>query len=131
MKVLVAEDDDGLREMLVRLFEHEGWEVVEARDGRDALLQYHKSIEQDQFFDAVVLDVGMPRLNGFAVGYNLRNLERFGDVRRAPHLYLTGHAELLPPEEELREGLVADAYLRKPFEAEELIAEIKKLTVKR
>lgn len=100
-----------------------GWEVFAAEDGRDALRMYHNTIEGDHYFDALLLDVEMPRLNGFAVGVNVRNLETFGEIPRAIHVYLTGHTDVVPPQD-LLDTLFADAYIRKPVEPEELLAQI-------
>lgn len=70
----------------------------------------------------------MPRLNGIAVGVNVRNLEKFGGVPRAVHVYLTGHDEELKIHgEELVEISFADGYFRKPFDIQELIAKVTEL----
>lgn len=124
MRVLIAEDDDDLRDLLALAFSSEQWEVLSAKDGRDALYVYHKAIHDDRYPDLLLLDVEMPRLNGFAVGVNVRNLEKFGDVPRAVHVYLTGHDDIVPPEQ-LLECLFADGYIRKPIGADELLGEIK------
>lgn len=129
MLVLLAEDDPDLRELLSILFDERGWEVLSAKDGRDALYVYHKAIHDERYPDVLLLDVEMPRLNGFAVGVNVRNLEKFGDVPRAVHVYLTGHDDVVPPEQ-LVECLFADAYIRKPIEAEELLSQIDGLVKK-
>lgn len=126
MRLLLAEDNDDLRELLSFLFDEHGWEVLSAKDGRDALYIYHKAIHDEQYPDVLLLDVEMPRLNGFAVGVNVRNLEKFGDVPRAVHVYLTGHDDVVPPEQ-LMECLFADGYIRKPIEPQELMAEIERL----
>lgn len=112
--------------MLVLAFETRGWEVLAGRDGRDALYVYHKAIHEEKYPDLLLLDVEMPRLNGFAVGVNVRNLEKFGDVPRATHIYLTGHDDVVPPEQ-LLECLFADGYVRKPITPDELFIEIEKV----
>lgn len=126
MRVLVAEDHDDLRELLKITLENAGFQVFAAKDGREALRVYHDAIEGDHYFDCLLLDVDMPRLNGFAVGVNVRNLERFGDVPRAIHIYLTGHGDVVPPKD-LLDCLFADAYLHKPVGPQELIDKINKL----
>lgn len=126
MRILLAEDNEDLRELLSIVFDEHGWEVLSAKDGRDALYIYHKAIHDEQYPDVLLLDVEMPRLNGFAVGVNVRNLEKFGDVPRAVHVYLTGHDDVVPPEQ-LMECLFADGYIRKPIEPQELLAQIDKL----
>lgn len=124
--MLIAEDHDDSREMLTLALQRKGWEVFSAVDGRDALRVYHNAIEGDHYFDALILDVEMPRLNGFAVGVNVRNLEKFGNVPRAIHVYFTGYDDVVPPEQ-LLESLFADGYIRKPVTAEELIVTIERL----
>lgn len=126
MRLLLAEDNEDLRELLSILFDEHGWEVLSAKDGRDALYLYHKAIHDEKYPDVLLLDVEMPRLNGFAVGVNVRNLEKFGDVPRAVHIYLTGHDDVVPPEQ-LMECLFADGYIRKPIEPQELLAQIDRL----
>lgn len=130
MRALIAEDDEDLRELLSILFDEQGWDVLSAKDGRDALFLYHKTIRDEKYPDLLLLDVEMPRLNGFAVGVNVRNLEKFGDVPRAVHVYLTGHDDVVPPEQ-LLECLFADAYIRKPISPEELLAQIDELIEER
>lgn len=130
MRCLVAEDNDDTRELLTLALRRSGWKVFAARDGRDALRIYHNAIEADEYFDALLLDVEMPRLNGFAVGVNVRNLEKFGSVPRAIHIYFTGHDDVVPPEQ-LLECLFADAYIRKPASLEELIVQIEELVNRR
>lgn len=125
MRILLAEDDDDTRDMLTLALEEEGWEVFTARDGREALRVYHSAIEGDRFFDLLLLDVSMPRLNGIAVGINVRKIEEFGEIPRAIHIYLTGYE--LETQRELLKIHFADAYIRKPFSAEGLIKKIKEL----
>lgn len=132
--------------MLVFALRDEGWEVFEAIDGLDALRVYHDAIAGYQIitttqgarelricdprsFDVIVIDVEMPRLRGFAVGVNVRNVEKFGTVPRADHVYFTGYDDVVPPEQ-LLETSFADGYLRKPIDSAELIAEIEKLVSK-
>jgi CheY-like chemotaxis protein len=127
VRLLLAEDNDDLREMLSVTLQQAGWEVFAARDGRDALRIYHDAIQDNDFFDVLLLDVEMPRLNGFAVGANVRNLEKYSDdVPRAAHVYLTGYDHAAPPEQ-LLETLFADGYIRKPVEPDALVNEINTL----
>lgn len=123
MRVLIADDEKDIREMLTTAFEVNGWEVTAAKDGRDALYLYHKLLNENRYFDLLLLDVRMPRLRGFNVGLNVRNLERYGGVPRAVHIYFTGDKDLLAPED-LIQSLLADAYIHKPIELDSLIATI-------
>lgn len=126
MRILIADNNTDLLEMLVIFFEANGWEVTAAKDGREALYFYHQLIHHEKYFDVLLLDVEMPRLNGFAVGVNVRNLESLSVAPRAVHVYLTGHADLVAPET-LISILFADGYVHKPFDPKELLAKINSL----
>lgn len=131
MRVLLAEDDEDLRELLSIVFDEHGWEVLSAKDGRDALYIYHKAIHDENYPDVLLLDVEMPRLNGFGVGVLIRRFEGFTNIPRAVHVYLTGKDDVVPPEQllgtEFAGVLFADAYIKKPVSSEELIEQIDKL----
>ncbi|MCD6359258.1 MAG: response regulator [Armatimonadetes bacterium] len=66
-RVLVVEDEDDIRALLtMRVAEH-GFEVVEARNGREALRELCKACAEDQLFDVMLLDISMPDVNGWRV----------------------------------------------------------------
>lgn len=95
-KVLLAEDNDDVRLMLKMALEHEGVEVVAVTTGMDALFEYYKAFHGDAPFPVLLLDCalagvnGQPSVDGFTVGRNIRNLERFTDsIPRAHHFYYT------------------------------------------
>jgi DNA-binding response OmpR family regulator len=117
-RVLVVEDDSDIAGVLRRSLGMEGYEVRIAGDGLDAL-------EQASMFspDAVVLDLGLPRLDGVEV---CRRLREDGDV---PILVLTARDALDSRVEGLDSG--ADDYLVKPFEREELLARLRALLRRR
>lgn len=129
MRVLLAEDNSDTRELLVIALESKGWEVFPAKDGREALTIYEKAIEDHRYFDALILDVAMPHINGIAVGVEVRSREKSGEIPRAVHIYLTGYEIPTKPEDLLRIHF-ADAYLRKPVELDELFAKIEELVEK-
>lgn len=105
-KVLIVEDEQHLADGLRFNLEADGFEVETAYDGREAL----EKIENNNF-DAIVLDVMMPKMDGFAVAKALRDAENF-----TPILMLTA---LGKPDDVLR-GFEAgaDDYLPKPFDLE-------------
>src|SRR5436853_1439344 len=110
-RVLVVEDDTEIGEVLRRSLRLEGYDVTLAGDGVAAL------DEADVFEpDAVVLDLGLPRLDGVDVAKQLR---ADGDV---PILMLTARDSLQDRVVGLDSG--ADDYLVKPFEREELLARL-------
>jgi two-component system response regulator MprA len=117
-RVLVVEDDTDIAGVLRRSLDKEGYEVRVAGDGEAALVQ-----AGDFEPDAVVLDLGLPRLDGVEVCRRLRN---GGDV---PILILTARDALEARVEGLDSG--ADDYLVKPFEREELLARLRALLRRR
>lgn len=112
MKVLIVEDDITLAKQLSQSLEHEGWTTENAMDGIDAL--YRATSES---WDAIVLDLGLPKLNGIAVLKGIRD-----EGITVPIVILSARDTLTQRIEGLNEG--ADDYLIKPFEMPELIARL-------
>jgi two-component system, OmpR family, response regulator MprA len=117
-RVLVVEDDVDIAGVLRRSLDKEGYDVRVAGDGEAALNQ--ASVFEP---DAVVLDLGLPRLDGVEV---CRRLRADGDV---PILVLTARDALESRVEGLDSG--ADDYLVKPFERDELLARMRALLRRR
>jgi two-component system response regulator MprA len=117
-RVLVVEDDEPIADVLRRTLRQEGHEVRSAADGVEAL-----AVAEEFVPDLVVLDLGLPKLDGAEV---LRRLRAESD---APILVLTARAELDDRVEGLDSG--ADDYLVKPFERRELLARIRALLRRR
>ncbi|MDA2805223.1 response regulator transcription factor [Nocardiopsis suaedae] len=114
-RVLLADDDRAIRESLERALMLEGYEVLTAEDGVQALTAAHA-----EPVDLLVLDVMMPGVDGLGV---TRVLRAEGD--RRPILMLTARVETSDRVAGLDAG--ADDYLPKPFELEELMARIRAL----
>ncbi len=117
-RVLVIEDDTEITDALRRSLRHEGYEVRTAGDGVEALDAAAEFIP-----DLVVLDLGLPRLDGIEV---CRQLRADGDV---PILILTARTETDDRVTGLDSG--ADDYLVKPFERQEFLARIRALLRRR
>jgi len=117
-RVLVVEDDTDIADVLRRSLRNEGYEVKTSADGVEAL-----DIAAGFVPDLVVLDLGLPRLDGVEV---CRRLRADGDV---PILMLTARAETDDRVAGLDSG--ADDYLVKPFERQELLARIRALLRRR
>jgi two-component system, OmpR family, response regulator MprA len=117
-RVLVVEDDSEITDALRRSLRHEGYEVRTAVDGMQALDTAAEFIP-----DLVVLDLGLPRLDGLEV---CRQLRADGDV---PILILTARTETDDRVTGLDSG--ADDYLVKPFERQEFLARIRALLRRR
>jgi DNA-binding response OmpR family regulator len=117
-RVLVVEDDHEIASVLLRSLRLEGYEVRSAGDGVSAL---DESIVFEP--DAVVLDLGLPRLDGVEVAKKLRS---DGDV---PILMLTARDAVDDRVKGLDSG--ADDYLVKPFDRQELLARLRALLRRR
>ena len=118
-RVMIADDDRAIRESLARALELEGYEVVGVADGVESL-----TLVRRETFDALVLDVMMPGVDGLAVCRVLR-----GDGDRTPVLMLTARQETADRVAGLDAG--ADDYLAKPFELDELLARLRALLRRR
>ncbi|MBS1871008.1 MAG: response regulator transcription factor [Actinobacteria bacterium] len=117
-RVLVVEDDEEIAQTLQRSLRMEGYDVRIASDGVAALDDAHAFLP-----DLVVLDLGLPRLDGIEVARTLREQD---DV---PILMLTARDALEARVEGLDSG--ADDYLVKPFERQELLARLRALLRRR
>jgi two-component system, OmpR family, response regulator MprA len=117
-RVLVVEDDDEIAQVLQRSLRLEGYEVRVAGDGEQALKTH-----ADYVPDLVILDLGLPKLDGIDVARRLRGSD---DV---PILMLTARDALEARVEGLDSG--ADDYLVKPFDRQELLARLRALLRRR
>jgi two-component system response regulator MprA len=115
MRVLVVDDDRGLRDALRRALTMSGYEVRMAENGSDALREVTSGVP-----DAIVLDIGLPDIDGLEV---TRHLRREGN--RVPVLMLTARAAISDRIDGLDAG--ADDYLVKPFDIDELKARLRAL----
>lgn len=112
MRLLVIEDDPGLRRSLTATLEDEGFAVDNAADGEEGL---YKALEG--LYDAVVLDIMMPKLDGWEV------LEKLRPEQPVPVLMLTARDAVPDRIKGLDGG--ADDYLTKPFDSDELVARLR------
>jgi DNA-binding response OmpR family regulator len=118
-RVLIVEDDDDIAQVLQRSLRLEGYDVRVAGDGVQALDDYHAYLP-----DLMILDLGLPRLDGIEVAKKLRD-----DGQDVPILMLTARDALESRVEGLDTG--ADDYLVKPFERQELLARLRALLRRR
>jgi len=119
VRVLVVEDDEDIAQVLQRSLRLEGYEVKLAADGVEALDETHAFLP-----DVVILDLGLPRLDGIDVARRLRE-----GGEEVPILMLTARDALESRVEGLDVG--ADDYLVKPFERQELLARLRALLRRR
>ncbi|MCW8329982.1 response regulator transcription factor [Photobacterium sp. SDRW27] len=113
MKILVVEDEITLGEQIVSGLEQSGWVAELSSDGIDAL--YRATSEP---WDAIVLDLGLPKLDGLTVLKGIRD-----ENVNTPVVILSARNELTQRVEGLNAG--ADDYLTKPFQMVELIARLR------
>ena len=115
MRLLLAEDERDLSSILKRLFEYNKFDVECVYDGATAL-----DFATYEDFDIIVLDVMMPKMNGFDV---VENIRRRG--KSTPVLMLTARAEI--DDKVLGLDCGADDYMTKPFQTKELLARVRAL----
>ncbi|WP_201467013.1 response regulator [Janibacter melonis] len=115
MKILVADDDPQILRALRITLTAKGYDVVTALDGAQAV-----AAAVDQQPDLVLLDLGMPRLDGVEVIHAIRGWSQ------APILVVSGRAGSADKVEALDAG--ADDYVTKPFAVDELLARVRALT---
>ncbi|HEV3155091.1 MAG TPA: response regulator transcription factor [Candidatus Baltobacteraceae bacterium] len=112
LKVLIAEDDPAIRELLTHHFERESFDVLAVSDGNAALRGAR------HLADAVVLDVGLPAIDGFEVARLLRR-----ERRDVPIIMLTARTDEI--DRIVGFELGADDYICKPFSPREVVARLK------
>lgn len=114
-KILLAEDDDNLGQLLWTYLKNKGFEAVLAKNGRQA---YDLFNDPKNDFEFMILDVMMPEMDGFTLAKEVRELDK-----NIPILFLT--AKAMSDDKLKGFELGADDYLTKPFSMEELLARMK------
>ncbi|WP_343210743.1 response regulator transcription factor [Anaerolentibacter hominis] len=113
IKILVVDDNPEIRDVVHILLESEGYEVIEAEDGQDAMEKLSPDI------GLIILDIMMPGKSGFRVCVEMR------EKTKAPILFLT--AKTQDSDKSLGFSSGADDYLSKPFSYPELVSRVKAL----
>lgn len=115
VRVLVADDEDDVRDLVVYRLSRSGYDVVEALDGEEAF-----RLATEQTPDLIVLDVMMPRIDGYEL---TRRLRAEPATSRVPVILLTARTQ----ENDVSQGFEAgaDDYLKKPFNPDELVARVR------
>jgi DNA-binding response OmpR family regulator len=116
-RILVADNDEDILQLVAFRLERAGYDVLVARDGQEALDR-----ARDERPDLCVLDVMMPKLTGYDV---TRRLREDAGTRTMPVILLTARVQ----EADVRNGFDAgaDEYVRKPFSPQELRARVEAL----
>lgn len=113
-KILIAEDDQDIRELVVLTLQFNGYDVVSAIDGAQAVEK-----AQEDTFDLILMDVRMPRMTGYEACRQLREMEATRDI---PIIFLSAKGQ----ESEIQAGMDAGAtqYILKPFAPDVLARKI-------
>jgi DNA-binding response OmpR family regulator len=119
--ILAADDDEDILELVTFRLERSGYTVLQARDGEEAF-----QLAKEKKPDLAVLDVMMPKMDGFELTRRLRAEET---TRRIPIILLTARAQ----DADLQQGFDAgaDDYIRKPFSPQELRARVQSILGRR
>ncbi|MEO0073294.1 MAG: response regulator [candidate division WOR-3 bacterium] len=116
-RILVVDDEPDILLVVTARLENAGYQVQSATSGMEAL-----SLVRSSPPDLILLDVMLPGIDGFSVCAMLKRDQRFSHI---PILMLTARSQVGDRQTGMAVG--ADAYLSKPFRAEELLAEVKRL----
>lgn len=114
-KVLIVEDNEDNRELVVKVLRNKGYEMVEAADGEEAL---EKAVAERP--DLILLDISLPKLDGYEVAKRLKNMEEFQDI---PIIAFTAHAMKGDREKVIVAGF--EGYISKPINVRELPDQVK------
>lgn len=115
--ILIADDEDLARRLLQHCLTRAGYDVIEAHNGQEAL-----SLVNSNHPDLIILDVLMPKMNGFDAVRQIRTNSSCVDT---PIIFLSSRADTAAEIEGLEAG--AQLYLLKPFRVEELLSRVKDL----
>jgi DNA-binding response OmpR family regulator len=116
-KILIADDNENIRDALTYLLEDEGYELVLAVDGPDTIRKV-REIKPDILF----LDIMMPEINGYDV---CRTIKNDPDMKGIYVIMLTAKGQVA--EQERGREVGADEYIVKPFSPMEILAKVKQI----
>lgn len=116
-KILIAEDEPDIRELITLTLQFSGYDVVSVKDGEEAV---HTA--QAENFDLILMDVRMPRMTGYEACRVLRTIDA---TKQIPIIFLSAKGQ----ESEVQAGLEAgaDQYILKPFAPDMLTRKIKEV----
>jgi CheY-like chemotaxis protein len=109
-RILVAEDERDIRDLIVFTLTFGGYEVLQAKDGEEAV-----RVAQNEAVDLILMDVRMPRMTGYEACIELKN---DGSTEHIPIVFLSAKGQ----EDEVKQGLEvgAEEYILKPFAPDQL-----------
>jgi two-component system cell cycle response regulator DivK len=119
-KILVVEDNQDSRELVIKVLKSRGYLIMEAADGEAAL---QKLAEERP--DLILMDISLPKIDGYEVTRRLKKQESFKDI---PIIALTAHAMKGDREKSLQAG--CDGYIPKPISVRDLPDQIQTFLMK-
>ncbi len=114
-KILVVDDNQDSRELVVKVLKNRGYQIIEAVDGEDAL---EKAFSERP--DLILMDISIPKIDGYEVTRRLKSRE---DFKKTAVVALTAHAMKGDMEKALSAG--CEGYITKPVNIRELPEQIK------
>ncbi len=108
--ILIIEDDETMRAAMKRLFEGEGYNVKTAADGTQL-----SSVLDDSPIDLIILDIGLPWINGYELAKLLKEHE---ELKSLPLIFVSGKTSELDVKRGFEVG--ADEYIKKPFDVDHM-----------
>ena len=118
LKILIVDDSDTVRDQVKKALATAGYDVVEAQDGTDGL----QKVSENSDIKLIICDVNMPKMDGLTMCAKLREISGFAST---PVFMLTTEANDEMKEKGKKAGV--KAWMIKPFNAEKMIAGIKKV----
>jgi len=114
-KILIVEDNQDSRELVVKVLKNKGYQTIEAADGEEALEKVAAGKP-----DLILLEISIPKLDGYEVAKRLKSQEEFRDI---PIVALTAHAMKGDREKVIVAGF--EGYISKPINVRELPDQVK------
>ena len=114
-KILIVEDNEDNRDLAVKVLRNKGFETVTAVDGEEAI---EKAVSEKP--DLILLDISLPKLDGYEVAKRLKNMEEFKDI---PIVAFTAHAMKGDREKVIVAGF--EGYISKPINVREFPDQVK------
>lgn len=115
-KVLVVDDEDDIRKLLVRVLTQKGYEVIEAAKGIEAL-----QLVRDKTPDVILLDAMLPEVHGFEICRRIKGSQRYGHI---PIIMVSAIYRGWRVAEDLKTSYGVEAFLEKPFKIQDVVGHV-------